>query len=113
MDDRELLAKNLKSIMKLKGIKRKDLSLALNIKYSTLCEWLKGARYPRIEALRCVANYLEVPLGDLVSEHSILEYKLKYLKLLKKIEELSSKKNNLIKINDVEYIKLQSIEKLL
>ena len=87
MNDREILAKNLKEIMKLKGIKRKDLSDQLNIKYSTLSEWLKATRYPRIETLRLVADYLEVSIYDLMSNEEMVNYKHKYLKLLKKIED--------------------------
>ncbi|MBE6147776.1 MAG: helix-turn-helix transcriptional regulator [Firmicutes bacterium] len=113
MNDKEILAKNLKDIMKLKGKKRKDISDALNIKYSTLCEWLKATNYPRIEALRALADYLGVTIYDLIGNDEKVNYKHKYLKLLKRFEDEIKRKSNIIKINDMEYIKLQSIEKIL
>ena len=50
-DPKICFATNLKKIMEAKKISRKKLSDDLNIKYSTLCEWLKGTMMPRTDKM--------------------------------------------------------------
>ena len=51
------VAKNIKHLMANKKINRKQLAEDLDIKYSTLCEWLKGNKMPRPEKLDLLAKY--------------------------------------------------------
>jgi len=48
---------NLKNLMALHNVSRKQLASDLNIKYSTLCEWLKANKMPRPEKLEMLAEY--------------------------------------------------------
>ena len=51
------VAKNIKQLMANKKINRKQLAEDLDVKYSTLCEWLKGNKMPRPEKLDLLAKY--------------------------------------------------------
>ena len=51
------VAKNIKHLMANKKINRKQLAEDLDVKYSTLCEWLKGNKMPRPEKLDLLAKY--------------------------------------------------------
>jgi transcriptional regulator with XRE-family HTH domain len=66
-NSKEIFSSNLKSYMKEKNINRKKLSEDLSIKYSTLCEWLKGTMMPRSDALDKIADYFGVTTADLLA----------------------------------------------
>lgn len=113
MNDREILAKNLTNLMKINNITRRELCIAIGVKYSTLSEWLRGERYPRIEAIRKIVSFFEISLHDLIGNDENTQYKFKYLKLLKRIEKEIDKSVNVINLNGVKYIKIAVISKVL
>ena len=61
-------SKNLAFFMKLKGVNRNTLSKDLNIKYTTICEWLKGNTMPRADKMDVVAKYFDIDPSDLVKK---------------------------------------------
>ena len=61
-------SKNLAFFMKLKGVDRNTLSKDLNIKYTTICEWLKGNTMPRADKMDLVAKYFNIDSSDLVKK---------------------------------------------
>lgn len=61
-------SKNLAFFMKLKGVDRNTLSKDLKIKYTTICEWLKGNTMPRADKMDLVAKYFEIDPSDLVKK---------------------------------------------
>lgn len=67
-NNKETLARNLKRLMEESGKSRTDICKALNIKYTTLTDWLNAKTYPRIDALQLLANYFRVSKADLVEE---------------------------------------------
>ena len=67
-DLKKIIADNLNFLLDLYGISRRDLCDAVDIKYTTLCDWLNGRTYPRLEALESVADYLAVDLQDFFIE---------------------------------------------
>lgn len=67
-NNKETLARNLKRLMEENGKSRTDICQALNIKYTTLTDWLNAKTYPRIDALQLLANYFKVSKADLVEE---------------------------------------------
>lgn len=69
-DNKETFARNLKRLMEENGKSRTDICKALNIKYTTLTDWLNAKTYPRIDALQLLANYFHVSKADLVEELS-------------------------------------------
>jgi len=67
-DNKETFARNLKRLMEENGKSRMDICQALNIKYTTLSDWLNAKTYPRIDALQLLANYFRVSKADLLEE---------------------------------------------
>ena len=61
---------NLKKIMALKGKNQSDIVKALNFKQSTVSDWLNGKKYPRMDKVRMLANYLNVDIIELVDNQS-------------------------------------------
>lgn len=61
-------SKNLAFFMKLKGVDRNTLSKDLNIKYTTICEWLKGNTMPRADKMDLIAKYFNIDSSDLVKK---------------------------------------------
>lgn len=68
LGNKQTLARNLKRLMEENGKSRTDICKALNIKYTTLTDWLNAKTYPRIDALQLLANYFRVSKADLVEE---------------------------------------------
>lgn len=61
---------NLKKIMALKGKTQSDIVKALNFKQSTVSDWLNGKKYPRMDKVQMLANYLNVDIIELVDNRS-------------------------------------------
>ena len=80
-DPKSCFAKNLKDYMDRNSVSRKKLSDDLNIKYSTICEWLKGTMLPRADKLELVADYFKTTSSKLLEDPNveILTYKYPYV----------------------------------
>lgn len=70
LGNKETMSKNLKYYMESRGIDRIKLCTDLNIKYTTLTDWIKGNTYPRIDKIEKMANYFGIRKSDLVEEHT-------------------------------------------
>ena len=97
-DNRETFARNLKRLMEENGKSRMDICQALNIKYTTLTDWLNAKTYPRIDALQLLANYFHVSKADLLEEcnfdhdsFSLSEEERKIVKAWRKASESERK----------------------
>lgn len=66
LGNKEVMAKNIKKYMKIKGVDRKEMSKALKVSYSTLSDWINAKTYPRIDKIELMANYFGVTKADLV-----------------------------------------------
>ena len=71
--NKQIMAKNIKRYMDQRGITRYQLCDALDIKYTTLRDWLKGLTYPRIGKVEAMANYFEREKTDLIEEKKLME----------------------------------------
>ena len=67
-DPKKNFSKNLKKLMKNKNVSRKQLSEDLNIKYTTICEWIKGTMMPRTEALSALSDYFNITISELLAD---------------------------------------------
>lgn len=65
-ESKKAISENLKKLMKLRGINRRQLSDALNIPYTTITSWIKGTAYPRIDKIEIMARYFRVKKSDLI-----------------------------------------------
>lgn len=66
--NKEIMAKNISRYMEKHGIDRRKLSSDLNIKYTTLTDWINAKTYPRIDKIEMLANYFGINKSDLVEE---------------------------------------------
>ncbi|RXK19052.1 XRE family transcriptional regulator [Macrococcus sp. DPC7161] len=66
LGNKEVMSKNIKRFMKEKNVDRKQLSKDLNVKYTTLSDWINAKTYPRIDKIELMANYFDVSKSDLV-----------------------------------------------
>lgn len=67
MDNKQILAKNLQTLMDKRGIDRTKLALDLNIKYSTVSSWLQGDKFPRVDKIELIANYFNINSSQLLT----------------------------------------------
>lgn len=77
-DPKICFATNLKKYMKNNNISRKQLSDDLEIKYSTLCEWLKGTMLPRSDKMDKIAKYFKVTSSDLLEDPNVQTVSYQY-----------------------------------
>lgn len=69
LGNKEIMAKNIQYYMDINHKSRNDICEALNIKYTTFTDWIKGNTYPRIDKIELMANFFGIQKSDLVEEH--------------------------------------------
>lgn len=69
-DNKQIFADNLKFQMDKVGVSRNELADALNIKYSTLSDWLNAKTYPRIDKIELLSEYFKVSKSYLIEINS-------------------------------------------
>ena len=52
----------------MKGVTNQQLCDALDFKYTTFMDWIKGVTYPRIGKVEAMANYFGCEKSDLIEE---------------------------------------------
>jgi len=68
LGNKQTMSKNIKYYMDLHSESRKDLSEYLGVAYTTLCDWINGNSYPRIDKIEMMANHWNIEKADLVEE---------------------------------------------
>lgn len=71
VENKEIFANNLSFYMEKKGVDRNKLCADLNLKYTTVRDWLKGITYPRIGKIELLANYFNINKSDLIENKVI------------------------------------------
>ena len=66
--NKSIFAKRLHYYMEQKGVDRRQLCDDLNLKYSTVSEWLSANKYPRIDKIELLADYFGITKSDLIGE---------------------------------------------
>ena len=66
--NKEIMARNIKRYMDMKGVTNQQLCDALDFKYTTFMDWIKGVTYPRIGKVEAMANYFGCEKSDLIEE---------------------------------------------
>lgn len=69
MSEKEIFSNNLRFLIKQKRLNYKEFAAAIDTKYTTVLDWVKGRNFPRIEKLEVIANYFRVPKSKLLDEH--------------------------------------------
>ena len=66
VENKEIFANNLSFYMEQKGVDRNTLCADLDLKYTTVRDWLKGITYPRIGKIELLANYFNINKSELI-----------------------------------------------
>lgn len=66
LGNKKIMSINIKKFMDRKGIDRNKLVDDLNLKYTTVSDWINGKTYPRIDKIEMLAKYFGVEKADLV-----------------------------------------------
>lgn len=66
--NKQIMASNIKRYMEMKGVTNQQLCDALDFKYTTFMDWIKGVTYPRIGKVEAMANYFGCEKSDLIEE---------------------------------------------
>lgn len=72
IENKDIFSKNLKYYMDKKGVDRNQLCSDLDLKYTTVRDWIKGITYPRIGKIELLANYFGINKSDLIEDKSSL-----------------------------------------
>lgn len=72
IENKDIFSKNLKYYMDKKGVDRNQLCSDLDLKYTTVRDWIKGITYPRIGKIELLANYFGINKSDLIEEKSAI-----------------------------------------
>ncbi len=70
IENKEIFSRNLAFYMDRKGVDRNTLCADLNLKYTTVRDWLKGITYPRIGKIELLSEYFGINKSDLIEKHS-------------------------------------------
>ena len=93
-------AQNLKNIMQKRNKTQSDLVKDLSFRQATVSDWLNGKKYPRMDNVEKLANYLGVSINELlmqsVSEPPIPEIQLtdQEKSMIKKYRQLNTDGKN-------------------
>lgn len=68
LDNRTIMAKNIRRHMEAAGVKPKDVCDALKIPMPTFSDWINAKTYPRIDKIERMAAYFGVSKSALVEE---------------------------------------------
>lgn len=66
-------AENLKRYLNAKGFTQLDLANHMQCSSSTVSDWCNGKKYPRVDKMQRMADWLGVPMSELTSPHDKLE----------------------------------------
>lgn len=66
----EVFAKNLKLYMERHGKKQNEIAEIAGVSTSTVSDWIKAKKYPRIDKIELLANYFGVMKSDLIEDKS-------------------------------------------
>ena len=93
-ENKRIMANNIKRYMEKKGVTNQQLCDALDFKYTTFMDWIKGVTYPRIGKVEAMANYFGCEKSDLIEEKNpteeddgISKEKLELIESIKKLPE--------------------------
>ena len=63
-------AQNLKAFMQKRNKTQGDLVRDLNFRQATVSDWLNGKKYPRMDKVEKLANYLGVSINELLAQNA-------------------------------------------
>lgn len=68
LGNKQIMAENIRYYMRLRGKSRTDVCKAVDVKYTTFCDWINAKTYPRIDRIEMMARYFNCQKSDLVEQ---------------------------------------------
>ena len=69
IENKEVMARNIKKQMAIKGVSSADVCRALNFKTNTFSNWINAKIYPRIDKIEMLSEYFGVSKSALVEDN--------------------------------------------
>lgn len=115
---KEVFAKNLLYYMQKHDVNQKELADAVNVAPSTLNEWLKAKKYPRIDKIEILSDYFGILKSDLIEEKTAERIKMQknndaITDIIARLRTDAEFLSIVGKMNNLDSKKLASIEQLL
>lgn len=63
---RDVFAENLKAYMDVNGKRQIDIAVITGVTPATVSDWVHGKKYPRIDKIEIIAEYLHCEKSDLI-----------------------------------------------
>lgn len=70
---REVFAENLRAYMEKNGKKQIDIAVITGVTPATVSDWVHGKKYPRIDKIEIIAEYLHCEKSDLIESKDTFE----------------------------------------
>ncbi|MBF7019254.1 helix-turn-helix transcriptional regulator [Staphylococcus sp. 18_1_E_LY] len=70
---RKILSENLEQLMKQNNITQIELSEAIGVSQSTISNWIKEVKYPRIGKIEELAEYFNVPKSRITERQDVVK----------------------------------------
>lgn len=67
-NSRKVLSENLKSLIHTKGIDQRRLAEEIGVSEMSVSNWVKGAKYPRIDKIQAMSDYFGVNKSDIIED---------------------------------------------
>lgn len=99
LGNKKVMSNNIRQQMDLRGMSVKQLSDSLNLKYTTVIDWVNGKTYPRIDKIELMANFFGINKSDLIENYTG--------GLVKEIVDIASKLNEPRQSNVLNYANAQ------
>ncbi len=73
-DAKQVFAQNLKRYLEMKGLTQLELAEHMGCSSSTVSDWCNGKKYPRVDKMQRIADFLGVRMSELTSPPDEIDY---------------------------------------
>ena len=87
--DSNIFAANLKRLMERQGLKAVDLAELMGVSKSTISQWLRGAKLPRMNKVERMARILDCTTSALMEEQAAPELSRAMRELMEEIKTMT------------------------
>lgn len=96
VENKEVMARNIKKYMEIKGVKSTDVCNALGFKHNTFSNWINAKIYPRIDKIELLSRYFGVSKAALVEDSDNIVLSSKEEKIIVGYRESDETTRNIV-----------------
>ena len=71
LGNKDVFIKNLSRCLSRSQKSQRELAKAIGVHPATICDWLSGRTYPRMNKLQLIADFFEISKSELVEENYV------------------------------------------